>query len=238
MTMKIVTVANTSGGVGKTTTAHALAVAAVEYGKKVLLIDADPAASLTFCCGIENPRVSSMEFLNGEFSLDSAILKTTERFSFLPSSTRLSSLNIDDALAMEPLKAALKDFDLVVVDTATGPNRLATYFLAVSDLVAIPTTTEILSVRGALHAKDFATSSGYQGALYLLVTKQSAPIDSAVETSLKSNFTVLEPAIRADASIPQSQESGSSVLTRHPQSGVAADYREITYSLLELLELI
>ena len=179
-----------------------------------------------------------MEFLNGEFSLDSAILKTTERFSFLPSSTRLSSLNIDDALAMEPLKAALKDFDLVVVDTASGPNRLATYFLALSDLVLIPTTIEILNIRGALHAKDFATSSGYQGALYLLVTKQIAPIDSAVETSLKSNFTVLEPAIRADASIPQSQESGTSVLTRHPQSGVAADYREITYSLLELLELI
>jgi cellulose biosynthesis protein BcsQ len=35
MMMKIVTVANTSGGVGKTTTAHALAVASVEYGKKV-----------------------------------------------------------------------------------------------------------------------------------------------------------------------------------------------------------
>ncbi len=238
MMMKIVTVANTSGGVGKTTTAHALAVASVEYGKKVLLIDADPAASLTFCCGIENPRVSSMELLRGEFSLESAILKTTERFSFLPSSTRLSSLNIDDALAMEPLKAALKDFDLVVVDTASGPNRLATYFLALSDLVLIPTTIEILNVRGALHAKDFATSSGYHGALYLLVTKQSAPIDSEVEAALQSNFTVLEPAIRADASVPQSQESGSSVLTRHPQSGVAADYREITYSLLEFLELI
>lgn len=238
MMMKIVTVANTSGGVGKTTTAHALAVASVEYGKKVLLIDADPAASLTFCCGIENPRVSSMELLRGEFSLESAILKTTERFSFLPSSTRLSPLNIDDALAMEPFKAALKDFDLVVVDTATGPNRLATYFLALSDLVLIPTTIEILNVRGALHAKDFATSSGYHGALYLLVTKQSAPIDSEVEAALQSNFTVLEPAIRADASVPQSQESGSSVLTLHPQSGVAADYREITYSLLEFLELI
>jgi chromosome partitioning protein len=236
--MKIVTVANTSGGVGKTTTAHALAVASVEYGKKALLIDADPAASLTFCCGIENPRISSMEFLNGEFSLDSAILKTTERFSFLPSSTRLSSLNVDDALSMEPLKAALKDFDLVVVDTASGPNRLATYFLAISDLVLIPTTTEILSARGALHAKDFATSSGYQGDLYLLLTKQSSPIDSEVEVALKSNFTVLEPAIRAEESITQSQERGSSVLTIQPQSGVAADYREITYSLLELLELI
>ena len=236
--MKIVTVANTSGGVGKTTTAHALAVASVEYGKKVLLIDADPAASLTFCCGIENPRVSSMEFLNREFSLDSAILKTTERFSFLPSSTRLSSLDVDEALAKEPLKAALKDFDLVVVDTATGPNRLATYFLAISDLVVIPTTSEILGVRGGLHAKDFAKSSGYQGAPYLLLTNQSAPIDSEVEAVLKSNFTVLEPAIRADALVPQSQESGSSVLTLHPQSGIAADYREITYSILELLELI
>jgi hypothetical protein len=74
--------------------------------------------------------------------------------------------------------------------------------------------------------------------LYLLVTKQSAPIDSEVEAALQSNFTVLEPAIRADASVPHSQESGSSVLTLHPQSGVAADYREITYSLLEFLELI
>ena len=236
--MKIVTVANTSGGVGKTTTAHALAVASVEYGKKVLLIDADPSASLTFCCGIENPRVSSMEYLNKEFSLDSAILKTTERFSFLPSSTRLSSLDVDDALAQEPLKIALKDFDLVVIDTATGPNRLATYFLAISDLVVIPTTSEILGVRGGLHAKDFAKNSGYQGAPYLLLTNQSAPIDSEVEAVLKSNFTVLEPAIRADALVPQSQESGSSVLTLHPQSGIAADYREITYSILELLELI
>jgi cellulose biosynthesis protein BcsQ len=236
--MKIVTVANTSGGVGKTTTAHALAVASVEYGKKVLLIDADPSASLTFCCGIENPRVSSMEYLNKEFSLDSAILKTTERFSFLPSSTRLSSLDVDDALAQEPLKIALKDFDLVVIDTATGPNRLATYFLAISDLVVIPTTSEILGVRGGLHAKDFAKSSGYQGAPYLLLTNQSAPIDSEVEAVLKDNFTVLEPAIRADALVPQSQESGSSVLTLHPQSGIAADYREITYSILELLELI
>jgi cellulose biosynthesis protein BcsQ len=236
--MKIVTVANTSGGVGKTTTAHALAVASVEYGKKVLLIDADPSASLTFCCGIENPRVSSMEYLNKEFSLDSAILKTTERFSFLPSSTRLSSLDVDDALAQEPLKIALKDFDLVVIDTATGPNRLAMYFLAISDLVVIPTTSEILGVRGGLHAKDFAKSSGYQGAPYLLLTNQSAPIDSEVEAVLKDNFTVLEPAIRADALVPQSQESGSSVLTLHPQSGIAADYREITYSILELLELI
>jgi cellulose biosynthesis protein BcsQ len=38
---KIVAIAKVAGGTGKTTTAHALAVACVEYGKKVLLLDLD-----------------------------------------------------------------------------------------------------------------------------------------------------------------------------------------------------
>ena len=96
--MKSLVIANTAGGVGKSTTAHALAVAAVEYGKKTLLIDADPAATLTFYCGIENPRITTEDFLNGAFSLGATIVKTSERFSFLPSSTRLSSFDINQSL--------------------------------------------------------------------------------------------------------------------------------------------
>ena len=75
--MKCIVVANTAGGVGKTTSAHAIAVASVEYGKKVLLIDADPAGTLTFCCGIENPRVTTLEFLSGSFSLDASTVKSS-----------------------------------------------------------------------------------------------------------------------------------------------------------------
>ena len=83
--MKCVVIANTAGGVGKTTTAHAIAVAAVEYGKKVLLIDADPAGTLTFCCGVENPRVTTLEFLSDSFSLDASAIKSVERKIFLRS---------------------------------------------------------------------------------------------------------------------------------------------------------
>ncbi len=67
--MKVIVIANIAGGVGKTTAAHAIAVASVEYGKKVLLIDADPAAALTFCCGIENPRITTLEFLTEQYSI-------------------------------------------------------------------------------------------------------------------------------------------------------------------------
>jgi len=46
--MKIIAIASPAGGVGKTTLAHAIAVAASEFGKKTLLIDLDPGSALTF----------------------------------------------------------------------------------------------------------------------------------------------------------------------------------------------
>lgn len=83
--MKCLVVANTAGGVGKSTTAHALAVAAVEYGKKTLLIDADPAATLTFYCGIENPRITTGEFLTDAYCwMRQSIRPRSDLTSFLP----------------------------------------------------------------------------------------------------------------------------------------------------------
>ena len=49
--MKIIAIASPAGGVGKTTLAHAISVAAAEFGKKTLLIDLDPAGALTFRLG-------------------------------------------------------------------------------------------------------------------------------------------------------------------------------------------
>lgn len=236
--MKIIVVANTAGGVGKTTTAHAISVAAVEYGKKALAIDADPGSALTFCCGIENPRITAKEFLAGEYSLDSAVAKTAERFALLPSSSRLASLDIDTVLSAEKLRSSFSEFDLVVIDTATGPQRLATFFLAMADLVLIPTSSEILGIRGALHTLDFARASGFLSSAHLLLTAVNGEISSEISEMFAANFAVLEPSIRFDLNVSISQLQGRSLLTLDNKSEVASDYREITYSLLEELSLI
>ena len=236
--MKILVIANTAGGVGKSTTAHALAVAAVEYGKRTLLIDADPSSTLTFYCGIENPRITTEEFLTGTFSLDATTVKTSERFSFLPSSTRLSSFDINQSLTSEKLRASFSDYDIVIIDTATGPNRIMTYFLAFTDLIVIPTTTEIAAIRGALHIKDFAQTAGYMKKSDLLLVQSEEDASSEVMGQLKADFNVLDPAISKDVLIPHSQMTGKSVLTTNKDSQVASDYREICYSILEELELI
>jgi cellulose biosynthesis protein BcsQ len=236
--MKILVIANTAGGVGKSTTAHALAVAAVEYGKKTLLIDADPSSTLTFYCGIENPRITTEEFLTGTFSLDATTVKTSERFSFLPSSTRLSSFDINQSLTSEKLRASFSDYDIVIIDTATGPNRIVSYFLAFTDLIVIPATTEIAAIRGALHIKDFAQTAGYMKKSDLLLVQSEEDASSEVMGQLKADFNVLDPAISKDVLIPNSQMTGKSILTTNKDSQVASDYREICYSILEELELI
>jgi len=91
---KVICVANTAGGVGKTTTAHALAASFVDYGKSVLLIDLDPKGDLTFRVGRDGDRSLIADYLAGmPISLD-AFEKTAERFTFIPTDSRINNVTL------------------------------------------------------------------------------------------------------------------------------------------------
>jgi cellulose biosynthesis protein BcsQ len=110
--------------------------------------------------------------------------------------------------------------------------------MASADLIVLPSTTEILSLRGALNSKDYAESAGYSGQLQLLITKATQLLDDEFKSLIGEDFVLLEPTIRSSLQVSASQSQAKSVLTLDTKSGVAADYREITYLILEKLELI
>lgn len=236
--MKLILLANLAGGVGKTSSAMAFAIAATEYGKKVLLIDADANAALTFINGVENPRVTTKEFLSQEYPLETALIRTGERVSLLSSSSRLSGLQSEKLMSQEKFRELTKDFDLVIVDTASGPNYLLQYFAQLADLVVIPTTLEILPIRGALHAKEFVIVGGFQKKPHILITMQNHTEGLEIPTELSEDFVILEPILSKETVVSDSQASGKSFLTTANHSEIAAKYREITYALLEEVNLI
>src|SRR5712671_6230805 len=92
---RVLAIANQKGGVAKTTTVHALGVALARLGDRVLLVDLDPQACLTFSVGLDPDEleVSLHDVLVGRNKSDDAVQDLGE-LSILPSSIDLAGTEL------------------------------------------------------------------------------------------------------------------------------------------------
>ncbi|CAB4773551.1 unannotated protein [freshwater metagenome] len=220
--MKVIAIASPAGGVGKTTLAHAIAVASAEFGKKTLLIDLDPAGSLTFRLGFENPRLTITDYLTGRELSDEALNSTSERFAFIAADSRLTT-NLDDGALSNFLQALPETFDLVVLDVAPSLTQSLKLALSVADQIFTPVDSSLHSLRALLQLR--------------------AMTEIEVTAVVKGEVSNPEFAPILDVSLAQSDEIDGltkgtiSVLTADKNSEVSESYRSATYSILELLGL-
>ncbi len=159
--MVVWTVANQKGGVGKTTTTIALAGVLADRGKRVLLVDTDPHASLSYYFGIESEDLDlSVYDLFTQVSSKEQILQSLcptqyKNIDILPATMGLAtldrSLGTKGGMGLVLKKAVQKiagEYDYVLMDCPPILGVLMVNALAAADRIIVPVQTEFLALKG------------------------------------------------------------------------------------------
>lgn len=239
---KVITVINQKGGVGKTTTAHAIgAWLQRTKGKKVLFIDLDQQGNLTYATGASNSNYNSLKLLiNG--SLDAKkIQHTSSGFSVIPSDPMLA--NIDMILTetgkeyrlKEALKS-LKDYDYVVIDNPPSMNVIMINALTASDFAIIPAQADIFSLQGITQlGKSLDAVKSYTNkdlnVLGIVLTRHngrtilSRDILEVIEDTAKQLKTkVYSQTIREAVAVKEAQATRKDIFSYDAKSNASQDY--------------
>lgn len=168
MSPTIIALVNQKGGVAKTTSCISLGAALSQeenYGqrKRVLLLDADPQASMTVALGFQQPDDLSFtladamnKVMNDQpLSPGEGIIHHAEGVDLLPSSIALAGTEVSLVNAMSresTLKQVIsnykKDYDYILIDCMPSLGMLTINALAVAERVVISVQANYLSAKG------------------------------------------------------------------------------------------
>lgn len=256
---RITAITNQKGGVGKTTTALNLGVGLVRAGKKVLLVDADPQASLTVSLGIKMPDELPVSLATDMMCViedipppeGRGIIRHAEGVDLLPANIELSTMEVSllttmsRELVLRDTLAPLKQkYDYILIDCMPSLNMLTINTLVAADSVIIPTQASYLSTKGlALLMQSIARVRRQlnprlriDGVLLTMVdnrTSNAKAIISALRRTSDS-LRVFDTEIPFSVRAAESSVAGKSIFAHDRNGKVAGAYEQLTKEVAEL----
>jgi len=246
MAAKIVSVINQKGGTGKTTTTINLGSALSKLGKKILLLDLDPQANLSYSLGIEEPKATIADVFTGDKKM-AQILIHRENLSIAPGSNELVDIEIslvnqkDREHFLRKILAVIKGYDYILIDCPPSLSLLTVNALAASDEVVIPLQMEVLTLQGlsqilATVAKirsAFNAKLKVKGIVVVMFDKRRK-LSSEIQDYLQQNVEekIFQSRIRLNVKLAEAPSFGKSVLDYDPASNGAHDYMALAEEFL------
>ncbi len=254
--MKVWTVANQKGGVGKTTTAVSLAGILAERGQKTLIIDLDPHGSMTSYFRLDPDTVEESGYSlfqaaanNTKISMASVLQRTcVPNLSLLPASTSLVSLDRQfgsrggmGVVIKNALNRWGSHFDHVIIDCPPMLGVLLVNALAASDRVIVPVQTEFLALKGLeriQHTFELMRHAHQLPFEELIVPTMFDRRTRASHDSLKflqENYAdkLWEMVIPVDTNFREASKVGVPLPLMKPQSRGSLAYQALLDDLLE-----
>lgn len=238
--MQILAIANQKGGSGKSTTATALAEAAAARGLRVLAVDLDPQANLSFFTGADANKPGAFDLLEDGRPAAGLIQRTACGLDVIPAALELQTVSTGKGSARR-LRAALApilaEYDLIVIDTSTAPGEARLNALMAATQLVIPLEADIGGLQGLYQIHDEArqiqqanTALKISGCIitkYTGRTNLARAMTGRIQAAAEELGIPYLGAIRQAVTIQEAQSFQISLYDHAPTSNPAQDYLKV-----------
>jgi len=258
--MPVVCITNQKGGVGKTTTAAALADGLSEHKRRVLLIDWDPQASLTITQGI-NPDTLKRTVYDalvatiknrGSPSVHDVIVQTANpNIDLVPANIELSQAELDlveaptrELVLRDMVRPLRQRYDFILVDCLPSLGLLTVNALSAADKIIIPLQADFLAMKGLTLLLDtiirvkarLNPALEISGILFTMTHSRALHSKEVIEVTKRAfgdRIRVFDAIIPATVRFKEAPAAGKSILTYAPRTDGANAYRLLTKEVMK-----
>ncbi len=249
---KIISLINEKGGVGKTSSANAIAVCLKHKNYKVLGVDFDKQSYFSYSVGAETREHPTIyDVIKKRVSAVDAI-QHTPVIDIIPTDGLLGNVEKEYAgvgserLLKDALQAVDSMYDYIVIDSPPELGLISVNVITASNIVLVPALCDFFSLQGVIQVhetisrikqavnKDLVLGGMFLCRYYPREELSRVTKETAVKLCENLNMTLLDTCIRHSTVISNAMTAAQEDLIEYaPRNAVVKDYIALVDELFE-----
>jgi len=244
--MKVISISNHKGGVGKTTSVVNIGAGLNKLNKRVLLIDMDPQANLSQSMGVIEQDYNIYGALRKKYPLKP--ISVVKNLDIIPSTLDLSGAEIE--LSSEPgreyiltdlLEPLKSKYDYIIIDCPPSLGLLTINSLTAADEVYIPMQAQYLALQGLTKLIEIIERLRQRinkrlriGGIIVTQYDKRKVLNRDIEETITNHFPdiVFKTVIRDNIALAEAPSTGQDIFRYNMDSNGAKDYLNLCKEIL------